>query len=76
MCLLIFFSPGDGGVNNGAWAAGGGGGVWIDGQGPDRPVPFVGSGYGGGGGDYVGAGGAVILDFYPTRDGEDFEHYD
>ena len=71
---IHFFSPGQGGIANSYFAGGGGGGVLIDGQGPDILVPYVGAGYGGGGGDYVGSGGAVILDFAPTHDGEDVEH--
>ena len=69
-------SPGEGGKSR--WG-GGGGGVLIDGQGPqrehnDRGDDRQGEGYGGGGG-YGGWGtpglpGAVILDFLPDDDDE------
>ena len=65
-------SPGEGGIANGY--GGGGGGVLIDGQGPDRPEFNVGEGFGGGGWYFSSANpgccglpGAVILDFVPEK---------
>ena len=56
-----FSSPGEGGRPS--LNGGGGGGVLIDGQGPDAGGARA-EGYGGGGDSYSGgAPGAVILDF-------------
>ena len=62
----FILSPGDGGesklVGN-LWVGGGGGGILINGEGPDENYYTVGSGYGGGGGwGQQGLQGAVIVE--------------